>query len=156
MSKGRREPICKFICCLCRIPAFLPLFTHLLSGHSQTPANGFWGTTFPRELRALAGTRDKHKGEREKPENGLLQKDVFKAVGQQVEEMPVLCQSALHRGTCPHLEVLDPIKEHIHAVYPSDFPHRNVFTPPTAPVTQPRASGHSSHCPTDHVPWSPR
>lgn len=41
-SKGRREPICKFICCLCRIPAFLPLFTHLLSGHAQTPAKGFF------------------------------------------------------------------------------------------------------------------
>lgn len=31
---------------------------------------GFWGTTFLRELGALAGT---HKGGREKPVNGLLQ-----------------------------------------------------------------------------------
>jgi len=49
-----------FICCLCRIPAFLPLFTHLLSGHTQTPAKGFWGTTFPHEPGALVGTQDKH------------------------------------------------------------------------------------------------
>lgn len=54
-----------FICCLCRIPAFLPLFTHQLSGLTQTPAKGFWGTTFPHELKALAGTQGKHKGGRE-------------------------------------------------------------------------------------------
>ena len=70
-----------FICCLCRIPAFLPLFTHLLSGHTQTPAKGFWGTTFPHEPGALVGTQDKHKAGGEKPANGLLQKYVFKVVG---------------------------------------------------------------------------
>lgn len=119
---GRREPRRVFVCCLCRIPAFLPLFTHLLPGRAQTPQRAFGAPHFPPpppllpEPRALAGT-GRAEGGSEKPASEGLQKYVGVVVGQPAQPSADLlsvealfrawrCRTLLQRARgCPPLAV---------------------------------------------------